>query len=172
VSISNLKWALSLAVVVIFAAYLSIEISSAVDSNDREALRTQERQLVEERCSGPEAVNRQYLQQSWFHSPEFREIAVSFGDIGFSFYKKGAPIHDSIQGAYCVDGTNLMVEYFSVDYVPIGIHFDSPLSWQVSFGRRITPSGGDTLQIRELTENVLTIAFKSSGQETTFYRKR
>ena len=116
-SISNLQWALSLAVVVILAAYLSIEISSAVDSNDREGLRMQERQLLEERCSGPEAVNRQYLQQSWFHSPEFREIAVSFG-------------------------------------------------------RRITPSGGDTLQIRKLSENVLTIAFESSGKETTFYRKR
>ena len=171
-SISNLKWALSLAVVVVFAAYLSIEVSSAVDSNDREALRMQERQLVEERCYGPEAVNRQYLQQSWFHSPEFREIAVAFGDVGFNFYQEGAPIRDSIQGAYCVDGTNLIVEYFSVDYVPIGIHFDSPLSWQISFGRRITPSGGDTLHVRELTENILTIAFESSGQEITFYRKQ
>ena len=171
-SISYLKWALSLAVVVVFAAYSFIAISSAVDPNDREALRMQEQQLVEERCSGKEAVNRQYLQQSWFHSPEFREIAAAFGDIGFSFYQKGAPIHDSIQGAYCVEGTNIIVEYFSVDYVPIGIHFDSPLSWQISFGRRITPSGGDTLHVRELTEDILTIAFESSGQEITFYRKR
>jgi hypothetical protein len=159
-------------VVAVLAAYLSIQVSSAVDSNDREALRMQERQLVEDRCSGPEAVNRQYLQQSWFHSLEFREIAVAFGDVGFSFYQEGAPIHDSIQGAYCVDGTNLIVEYFSVDYVPIGIRFDSPLSWQISFGRRITPSGGDTLHVRKLTENILTIAFESSGQEDTFYRKR
>jgi len=171
-SFSYLKWALPLLVVVGYAAYVFTGTFAAVDSNDRDAVRMQELRLVENKCHGAEALNRWHLQQTWFYSPDAQEIAMVFGDVGFHYFQRETSAQDVIEGAYCVEGTKLVVQYFGADYVPISIGFESLLSWRISFGRKITPTGADTINVKKLNEEILTIVFESSGHEVTFYRKQ
>jgi hypothetical protein len=171
-SFSYLKWALPLLVVVGYAAYVLTGMFVAVDPNDRDAVRMQEQRLVEDKCHGTEALNRRHLQQTWFYSPKTQEIALVFGDVGISHFQRGTSAQDVIHGAYCMDDAKLEVQYFSVDHVPTSIKFESISSWRVSFGRKITPTAADTFHVKKLNEEILTIAFESSGHEVTFYRKQ
>ena len=126
-----------------------------------------ESSFVAGRCQKAEAVDRWLLQQSWFHDPAFTRLAGGFGQTSFSIYGLRTP-SDVTEGAFCINGTDLMVRYFKRRLVPEGISL-GPLS--VSFGVRLRPLGEDIYSVRELTKDKMVLVFASDGREHVFYRK-
>jgi hypothetical protein len=132
-----------------------------------EALSAQERDFVAGRCTRAEAVDRWLLQQSWFYDESFTQSAGAFGQSSFMFFDTESPT-TNVEGAFCIDATELKVRYYERQYIPTDISLSKR---SVSFGSRLAPLGEDVFSVRELTTRRLVLTFASDGKNHTFYRK-
>lgn len=160
-----IRWSVLAAGVLLAVAYLVYQRQGAIALDADMTVHASS--LVAHRCEKSEAVDRRLLQQSWFHDAEFTRLAGAFGRTSFSLYDTQTP-SDAIEGAFCVDGTDLMVRYFERQPVPMKVSVD-PLS--VSYGFKLRPLGEDIYSVRELTESRMILTFASDGREHVFYRK-
>lgn len=127
-----------------------------------------ETQLLESRCTKPELVNRSLLQQTWFYDQSFTQLAGAFDQHGFSFFGWDGPAEDSVEGVFCIDGRDLLVQYVDRKLVPTSVSISE---MSIKFGTKLTPMSKDTFVIRELTTDRMILTFASDGKDHVFYRK-
>lgn len=162
----SLTWIATALVLTIAAAFLLWDGSDAARSMVEIA--ALEAKLIEGKCTQRETVDRWLLQQSWFHDQDFRELAGAFGQYSFSMYERGAPEKYPLEGAYCINGPNLVVQYFDRRFVPVRLRVTD---MAVDFGTKLKPLGTDTFGVRELTRERMILRFASDGRDHVFYRK-
>ncbi|MCJ8305126.1 hypothetical protein [Shewanella sp.] len=159
----TIKWILtSVIILVLVATYW-------FDGFNREEI--VESELVAGMCQKEEKLDRWLLQQTWFHSEQFSKIAMVFDHVGFSLYKKDEPIGDRVDGAFCINGNDLIVRYYKTSFVPNSFEFSSFSDWSIKLGRKTKPLGEDIFTVNELTKNKITIRLKNDNREYVFYRK-
>lgn len=153
-------------VAIIGFAYLAWDAQGA--TRNIEEILAKELELIEGRCSQPEAINRHLLQQSWFYDESYTQLAGAFGQSSFGLYKKDTPEIEEINGAFCIDENRLEVRYFNRRFVPMKIDF-SELS--VQLGTKIDALEEDTYTLIELNRKRMVLEFSSDGNQHVFYRK-
>ena len=127
--------------------------------------------LVEGKCTKPEMLNRTLLQQTWFHSDKFIKVGIVFDQTSFTYYKNtDNSTEKRIEGAFCINGKDLIVRYYKVDYVPSKIDFKST-NTTISFSRKIRPLNEGGITVIELTKKIMTLKFNGEDGTHTFYRR-
>lgn len=153
-------------VLVLLAAYVVWNAMTAARTPDEVASR--EADLVQGRCTESEAIDRWLLQQSWFYDQAFTRLAGAFGQSSFSLYKNGDTTKPPLEGAFCINGSDLIVRYYERHFVPVMVR---PSKLSVEFGTKLTPLGQDIYRVKELTKDRMVLNFESDGLEHVFYRK-
>lgn len=147
---------------------LLVDTRGAIDpkaADYTQLLLQHESALVRGRCSGPENIDRWALQQTWFDTPAFENVAIVFGQSSFTEYDPIEPSMPITKGAFCIEGNTLQVRYFESRFVPIRIGFD-----KISYGHKIRPLEEDTVTI--LSIDTQKMEFIRSGKNgTTIFRK-
>ena len=152
------------------AVYLVFGKQSNSEASDGAAASiAQYQKLVDGRCSGSEAVNRSHLQQTWFDTPDYSNVAMAFGQYSFSTYGSGALGENREEGAFCIEDKTLEVVYLQLEFkFSWGDLFSKfELSWK---GRR-EPLTDGKITILHLDAKVLRLRIEENGVEKTFYRK-
>ena len=155
-------------VTLLFVAAAVLFLDSLGASRTIEEIAAEEAKLVDGKCSHPELIDRWLLQQSWFHDERFTKLAGAFGQSSFGLYQEGGMGQEPLEGAFCIDGNNLVVRYFKRRYVPVGLR---PGALTIEFGTKLHAMGEDTYVVQELTEERLVLTFASDGLDHVFYRK-
>ncbi len=141
------------------------------NANSIEDRIAQEKYLTEGMCCNPEEVDRHLLQQTWFHSENFENVAMVFGQYSFSYYKTPGDFENHTEGAFCIDRKDLKIKYFKTTFQPNGIEFNKDSIITIKFGAKIKPLATDILKIIKLTTKKLAIKIHSTNEEQTFYRR-
>ena len=158
-------WATLLTVILVAGAVLVYQGRNALPAGaDTSEL---EESFVSGRCEKAEEVDRWLLQQTWFHDPAFASLAGVFGNHSFGLYDQHDPLNE-VEGAFCIDGNDLMVRYYERSFVPVAADL-TKLS--VKFGVKLSPMHKDVFTVRELSKDKMVLVFASDSREHVFYRK-
>lgn len=155
------------AMLLFFAGMLAINSRGVIDTDDPnydELYQEKMISLVDGRCSGPEGINRRLLQQTWFYSRDFQNIAMAFGQATFSLHDR-TEFSISKEGAYCIDGSALQIQYFSTEFVPTSFGFG-----EITFGPKISPENKAAIIITALDNSEMSFIL-DNGEEQTVYRE-
>ncbi len=162
------KFLISMAAVLLtFLGILAINSKDVIDSNDPnydDLYQERMLSLVNNRCSGPEGIDRRLLQQSWFYTENFQDIAVVFGQASFSLHEP-REFSTLKEGAYCIEGSTLQVQYFTTEFVPTNFDFG-----ELTFSPKISRENTGKIVITRLDSNEMSFIL-DEGEEQTVYRK-
>jgi len=140
-------------------------------TDSSEKILEQKLKIVQGKCTESEKLDRWLLQQTWFHSDNFSEVAMVFDQVSFSFYKKGESIENQIEGAFCINGNDLIVRYYETKIFPKGFDFKSISDWSIKYGSKIKPLEEDIVTVKKLTKKQIWLKFHGNNNEYVFYRK-
>ena len=151
---------------VLLSAYVAWNAMTAARTFEEEISR--EADLVQGQCTESETIDRWLLQQSWFYDQAFTSLAGAFGQSSFSLYKNGDTTQPPLQGAFCINGNDLIVRYYKRYFVPVMVR---PSKLSVEFGTKLKPLGQDIYRVKELNKHRMVLNFESDGLEHVFYRR-
>ena len=161
-----LPWIASAVLVALVATIIVWEGFGA--ARTMKEIAAQELELVDGKCTQSESVDRWLLQQSWFYDEHFTELAGAFGQSSFILHERGNAKRKPVEGAFCINGKDLVVRYFDRRAVPIRFRL-SELA--IDFGTKLVPLGEDTYTVRELTKERMVLVSASNGRDHVFHRK-
>jgi len=162
---STLRPTIVLTLLLVATAILILDSLGA--SRSSEEVSAEVVQLVDGKCTQPELIDRSLLQKSWFYDEGFSKLAGGFGQSGFALYQEGAWERGPLEGAYCIDGKEIIVRYFERRHVPVGLR---PSELTIEFGTKLRALGEDIYSVQELTEERMVLTFASDGLDHVFYR--
>lgn len=125
--------------------------------------------LVKDLCKSDEKVNRHFLQQTWYHSKEFKFFAYIFDTNSFAKHENNQPFSmPEIEGIYCIDGNNINALYYKQDFVPGDVSLKKRT---LHFNEELTFLRKEIIKVISIDRQEMVLSFSNSNTQQSYYRK-
>ncbi len=129
----------------------------------------QEYELIRDKCTGPENLDRELLQQTWFHDVELTDRAGMIGLVSYNINEPGESIKPWFRGAFCIEGDYLYTVSFERSFEPSEPRRNERGNWVREYVRTLTPVSEGRVMVNHLDEHKLILKFPDHPA-VTFYR--